>query len=463
MKTILKAIFGISVPAAALIYTVLFFRKSLLAPFVIFLDATIIVAYLASMLTTAGWKSKVQNTVYIFNITYLFAELASTYLLSFGLLRPDMRFFYNGLEATNKPLAVYDTVCGYRAVPGIKRYLSISNSTAEIDHLTTANPQGWYSKQAYTYSKKSKRIKRYMVLGDSFSSGIVLPTTWPDQVQQLLQANGNDSVELYNFSVDGSGIQNWYGIFFKEIVPHYEFDGIVIAVSAELDGVPDFDRKLIIGQSKENTTYMGVVDITTQHPDKAFPFDKATPIASVYNDEKLNENKARYASTGAMPFRFRPVKADLHFLSIFLGVTDGIYKALCFSKKFAAYNRPYETYYALASKPYQMQYFDDRYKYGYMLKEIMAYCQTHDKKIVFAGIPDTESSKNFVAGQPCIYRNEVKFLADHYKAAYFDGYSILQNKNTAFVDSIFYRYDRHWNTKGAGLFAQRFAESNLLR
>jgi hypothetical protein len=463
MKSILKAIFGIGVPAIILVYTVTYCYRSLLTPYVIPLMVILIAAYTACLFTTAAWKSKVQTTVYIFSLTYLLGECTCVCLLSANLLRKDLQFFYRGLTASNKPLMVYDTICGYRALSGHKRYLYIINGTAEIDHIITANSEGWYSERPYTYRKKNSRIKRYMVLGDSFSSGLVLPTAWPDIVQQQLIANGNDSVELYNFSVDGSGIQNWYRIFFKELVPRYDFDGIIIAVSAEKDGVPDFDRKLIIGQSKADFTFMAATDITAQAPAASFPYSDAVPLAAIYNDEKLDEIKAGYTNSGQRPFHFQPVTADLHFLNIFLGVTDGIYKALKFSKNFAAYTKPYETYYALADKPYQMKYFDDRYQYGFLLKEIIAHCQQHNKNLIFAGIPDYESAQDFINAKPCIYRNELKFMAAHYHCPYFDGYSILQNNNIAFVDSVFYFYDRHWNERGAILFAGHLAQSGLLQ
>lgn len=456
-------LFNISVLSIIPAYIYIYFRESILAHYLIGASLFLLLAYMLSLYFTqnriAGY---VQKTVLLFSATYILLEITTWLLLSFGIIRPDMRFFFRGLIATNKKSVNYNPISGYQLIPGSVRFISISNGEAEIDHFIKANNMGWFSERDYSYQKKSKRIKRYMVLGDSFSSGEVVPTTWIDQVQRFLIDSGNDSIELYNFSLDGSGIQNWYRTFFKELVPKYEFDGLIIAPSAEKDGVPDFDRKFIVVQSMNTRSYLSMIDITQQQPPKEFPLKNAIPISTIYPSEELDRIKSHYVSTSGPSARFRMSPPDLNFLAILCGVSDGVYKLMSFSKNFSAYNKPFEDYYRLSSDQYKMEYFDNRYKYAYMLKEILKYCRESNKKIIIAGIPDYEQSLEFVKGEKCIYRNELKFLAESYGAGYFDGFEIFYGQNENFVKSCFYKNDLHWNEKGATLFAKKFARSEAL-
>jgi hypothetical protein len=460
MRKPIIVIFNIAVLIAILSYTYFFFKDSIVAPYLIGGSLVLLSIYLLAYFFLHSLISRyVKNIISVISITYVLLEVTTWVLLSFGVIRPDMHFFFRGLVATDRPFVRYDSVCGYRPIAGTARYISISNGEAEIDHTTTANSSNWFSEREYHYKKKSKRIKRYMVLGDSFSAGVVVATTWIDQVQQMLTRSGNDSVELYNFSVDGSGIQNWYQIFFKELVPKYEFDGLIIAPSAEKDGVPDFDRKFIIAQSMTTKSYLSMIDITAQRPPQEFPTQNAIPVSTTYSSEELDRIKAHYVSPSESSYRFRVYPPDLNFLAILCGVSDGVNKWILFSKNFAAYNKPFENYYKLSSDTYQMAYFDSRYRYAYMLKEILNYCQQSNKKIIIAGIPDYEQSLEYIRREKCIYRNELKFLAGHYSAAYFDGFDIFHDQNETFVKSCYYKNDRHWNEKGATLFAKTFTQT----
>jgi hypothetical protein len=455
-------LFNIGILSIIPAYTYLFFKDGILTPYVIGASVSLLLAYISSLyFTQRKISGYFQKLILLFSITYVLLEITTWLLLSFGVIRPDMRFFFRGLEATNEKLVDYNPTSGYQPIPGSVRYISISNGEAEIDHFTRANKMGWFSEREYSYQKKNKRIKRYMVLGDSFSSGVVVPTTWVDQVQQLLVNSGNDSIELYNFSVDGSGIQNWYRIFFKDIVPHYEFDGVIIAPSAEKNGVPDFDRKFITAQSMTARTYLSMVDITAQEPPKEFPFKTAVPVSTIYSSAELDQIKACYVSTSKSSYRFKMYHLDLNFLAILSGVSDGVYKLIRFSKNFSAYNKPFEDYFRLSADQYKMEYFDGRYKYASMLKEILQYCHDSDKKIIIAGIPDYEQSLDYVRGEKCIYRNEWKFLAGNYGAVYFDGFEIFHGKKEDFVKSSFYKNDLHWNEAGAALFAKNLFNSKL--
>ena len=101
-----------------------------------------------------------------------------------------------------------------------------SNNEIIWDQKIKCNNVGYISKRDYTYKKNKKKTKRYIVLGDSFSSAEFNDQSWVDYVQDNLKGT---NIELYSFSLSGIGLQNWYNIYFKEILPKYEFDGIIFA------------------------------------------------------------------------------------------------------------------------------------------------------------------------------------------------------------------------------------------
>lgn len=446
-----------------LVYSLVYYRHSILFFFVVVFLLLLVSGFLISELYNNKITRTIKTTSVIFGITYLLLEVITYLLLGFGILRADVGFFFGGITASDSKIGLYDTISGYRAVPGKHRYLLIQNGKVQVDQTIVANSQGWFSSREYFFKKKSPRMKRYMVLGDSFSSGIVLATPWPDSVQSLLQKNGSDSVEIYNFSLDGAGIGNWYRTFFGEIIPQYEFDGIVIAASSEKCGIPDFDRKFIIGNSAENANSIQVIDITKESPPEIFPQDKAVLAGLICSNQELDRIRNTYESKNSFrhEFKFRP--PDLYFLTMFYGITDGAFRMNKFIKNSSAYKKPFETYEALKAKPYKMEYFNNRYRFAFMLKKIIDYCKNNNKETVLITIPDMENVLDYVHGAEIIYRKEHRFLADHYNLKYFDGFEIFKGRDEFFVRKHFYEFDLHWNQKGASLFAEKFSASGILK
>jgi|GEM_PF-4139320 len=449
---------NLSIPLIIILYTSLFYRNSFLSPYVIGLAGSIIIMLCLSFFLKNKAGKILKSIVIIFNITYVLLELTTSFLLNFGVIRSDMTFFFSGIQATNKKIVRFDPVCGFRGLPGTSRFLSIENGKIEMDLMRNVNDQGWFSNKNYDYKKNNQKTKRYLVLGDSYSSGISTGQPWPDIVQGIMHQNGNDSVELYNFSQEGAGIVNWYYIFFYEILPKYDFDGIIIASSSEKSAFPDLDRKLMMMHSYEDATYIAVTDSPSFTVPIQFPKDKALPAFPVYSSAELDRIKENYVRP-KVSFSYTKHSANLWFLAILLGVSDGIKKALYLYENSKIYNQPYETYYKMAHKPYKMEYFDARFKYGYMLKKIIEKCKIDSKEVILIDIPDYENSLDFVNNQDVICRKELSFLCDFYHLKHFDGFEIMRGKDSAFVGNIFYQYDRHWNKTGVLLFSEKLAQS----
>jgi hypothetical protein len=402
------------------------------------------------------------SIITIFNTTYLLLEIVVYCLLSIGIIAPDIRFFYTGFEGTDANIAVYDTIRGYRGVPGNSHYLAINNGKIEIDHVTKVNNHGWYSGKNYTYKKQNPKTKRYIVFGDSFSAGLVVPSSWPDVLQKMLLDSNKVDVELYNFSVDGSGIQNWHRIFLQEIVPMYEFDGIIIAPSAEKYGTPDFDRKFFMAHSVDDGTYINALDIVDTEIGDQFPMDGAIRFTRTCSLNELERVKNCYSRKSLLPLTYRYQKPDLHFLSIFMGVTDGLDRMFAFFLKSYTYNLPNEKYNKLVDQPYTLANFDNRYRYSFMLKKIISECKTSNKEVILISIPDFVNTLDYIKGQEVVYRKEYQFLSDYYQIKYYDGFETFNGKDENFVKQCFYEYDLHWNKKGVEEFSYKLTKAGKI-
>lgn len=451
---------NLMIPVIIILYTSLLYRNSFLNPYIIGLAGSMGLMLCLSSFFNNRISIILKSTVIIFNITYVLLELTTSFLLNYGIIRSDMAFYFSGIHATDKRIAQFDSVCGYRGVPGRSRYLSIENGKVEMDLIRNINEQGWFSFKNYSCRKTPGKTKRYMVLGDSYSSGVSSGTAWPDITQDIMRKNGNDSVELYNFSQEGVGIVNWYYIFFNELLPKYDFDGIIIATSSEKTAFPDLDRKLMMMHSYEDATYIAVTDSSTISVPLKFPKDKALPAVPIYSSADLDRIKKNYVRQ-KVSLCYTKHSLNLWFLAILFGVSDGIKKALYLYENSKVYNQPYENYYKMAGKSYKMDDFEARYKYSYLLKEIIARCKKDSKEVILIDIPDYENAIDFVNKRDVICRKELSLLSEQYHLKHFDGFDIMQGQDSAFVETVFYEYDRHWNKKGVDLFSEKLAKSSV--
>ena len=89
----------------------------------------------------------------------------------------------------------------------------------------------------FTLRRESDEELRFAVLGDSFTAEVMLKTSWPDRVEELLDGRPK-TLRLFNMSMDGGGLGNWWSILHRWIgVRDMELDGIILAVACD-----DLDR-----------------------------------------------------------------------------------------------------------------------------------------------------------------------------------------------------------------------------
>ncbi len=384
--------------------------------------------------------------VVMLHMFYLFAEVLVYVLFTLNVVRTDAQFLDNRFEANTQPWAQFDSVIGYRGIPGSFRNVKCSNGVLEYDHISHINNQGWFSSTDYIPQKRAG-VKRYAVLGDSFSAGFNVANAWPDLAMGML-----DSVELYNFALEGIGINNWFRIYFNEILK-YEFDGLIIATSNERFGISDLDRKLMIMHSANGATLIGQYD-TMPPPDYFYrQLPQMTKGYSLIAENKLDEVICTYQPNCKRKLSLQPL--DLYFLhtSIIIFKQLGTYFKL--EDDFKAYKLKVAERFPENKKVTSLADLKQKYSYINLLEQIVVHCQQTGKEVILVGIPDVSGVKDTAWANHT--HAEMQVLAQSFNISYFNGFSCFNAMPKEDAEKYYYQYDLHWNQKGAILFGERFS------
>lgn len=199
----------------------------------------------------------------------------ATLLISYGVAEGLLTAFY--LRGDIEPESIwihaikgrdsaveFDPVLGYRLGSDPTRMMIIgSDGTVEAKGVFRGNNLGAPDNDDFVPERGSDNRQRFVVLGDSFTSGLYMERSWPDVAETFSQEQGTP-VDLLNFSIDGGGLANWHQVLTRVIVAgDYEVDGAIFAVfgtdlrrpftfwdqvvpgnnrSMLLGRLPDFDR-----------------------------------------------------------------------------------------------------------------------------------------------------------------------------------------------------------------------------
>jgi hypothetical protein len=166
---------------------------------------------------------------YAVPLVLLFAllELGFTLLCVYGVIFPQrtVRVF----EASEKTI-VFDPVLGVHITPVPSRAARLTDG--KVDHVErfVGNAQGFSDRRDFTVRRAGGEELRLAVLGDSFSAMKALDVLWPERVEDLATDQGR-TVRLFNFSIGGTGLANWWSVLQRLIVREgYELDGVIFAV-----------------------------------------------------------------------------------------------------------------------------------------------------------------------------------------------------------------------------------------
>lgn len=279
-----------------------------------------ITAFLALFSFIAGFiillmkKIKFRNiylAIFMFNWLYLFIELFFFITLCIGLR--------HGITTslTNKNFAAYDSIHGFNYIADSIRFTHIVNDSVVSDHTFNHNNRGYFFPKDYQYKKTGEKVKRIIVMGDSYTAAEFLDHPWTERVNQYLsekESYNMHETEIYSFSKSGYGLMNWHSIFFRDIVPHYEFDALVLAIFDD-----DLDRDFEMIRGKGQNIYCGYsnqipVDSTDMEKNYA-PMMQA--IASIVPEMEIDSIVHLIRNQNWKP-GLQLYFPDLHFLNSYI-------------------------------------------------------------------------------------------------------------------------------------------------
>lgn len=346
--------------------------------------------------------------------------------------------------------AVYDPDIGYRWRPAPVRFLRVKAGEILFDVRGYFNNRGFRANHDFTVAKP-ERTYRFAVLGDSFTAGWNMEKPWPDRLQNELEAKRADRrFQVYSFAQDGSGVPNWHRVFFREIVPNFELDALIIAVWGD-----NLRRNFIAMTRRQDALYY-----TTLPPGVTPPASEAELLAThgssmarlmpVVDEDGLAELRAHLR-------RWRLLAPDFYFAKY----------ARATQKRVARwYGETRSAAQALPLDPDRRSRADmEAYltaRIGAprteMLAEILDHCRAHGVPVIIASVPDV--GLLIMRNATGINRHdqlELKQVADAFGTGYFDGYDPYLGLSRESIEELWMLDDPHWNERGAARFASAFA------
>lgn len=161
-------------------------------------------------------------------LTYGVAEAVVSWLYTRGYVEPGAVWL---LEDRGEGQTIrYDPVRGYwlSAAHPARMACVLTDGTVGSVGLARGNNAGFPDRDDFTAGRTPETWRRYAVFGLSYTAALFLPQSWPDAVEDLTRARSPDRrLELYNLSVDGGSIANWWSVI----------RGYLEAESIALDGV----------------------------------------------------------------------------------------------------------------------------------------------------------------------------------------------------------------------------------
>jgi hypothetical protein len=362
-------------------------------------------------------------------------------LIHIGIELPKIRQFIlpNSGYYTNCSLK-FDSISGYR-ISNSFRILKTANGELLYDQSITPNKQGYHSKVDFLATKTNKR---FIVFGDSQTGSIYLDSTWVDRVNT--KSIPKDSIEYYSFAQDGAGIGNWHSIFFNEILPQYEFDGIVIAVFGN-----DLDRSPFVIHQDSKYTYIGNLDSLNV---SATTFMQKH-IAAFYKEANIITNQQ--ADSLVKSIETPKNQFGLNLKKYFFENLDNAFYNYYMNKRLGEFVTSYIWDNKNPKKVLTVDYFKIKYGENFIrLSDIVHHCKANKKKVIFCILPEQYGTLLNKEGKKTIIQDEIAYLSSYFDASFFDGYAALAKYDDTDIKSCFLPYDGHFNTKGASFFAREF-------
>jgi hypothetical protein len=349
----------------------------------------------------------------------------------------------------DRKAAAFDPTCLYRWSTGKSRIARIHHGQIVFDQIFTANNRGFISGHDYAYERPDG-TKRIVVFGDSFTAGEYLPVPWPDRAQEILERSREPNaprIELDSFAVDAGGLANWHHIFFQDIVPHYQFDAIIIASYPS-----DLSRAYTIFDADERSIRMGRFPAPPASIEdfRASFAPRLTPLISITDDGAIDRilrerGKHQWRAPPFGLYAARDIRRRIDFIMRGgdLDIDD--------KERFVAPDAPLGKEELIKRYPGEIN----------RMFEILDHAKKAGVPVLLATIPSNAGAVEFSGSGgrgKNEFQRELESLAALYGFEYFDGYSVFKDvPPQKIMDDLWLKGDGHWNPAGSDRFADWMA------
>lgn len=388
--------------------------------------------------TSFTWKDACLLSVSILVCIFLIELLYSAFL-SYAPKR---------VHVYDAPYARFDVDTGYLLLPGPKRSVSFHGGKLLWNTTVRPNNLGYNSSNDYEFKKPTPDTKRFIILGDSFTAGDNMDVPWVDKFNEMIAPIGG---QAYAFSQQAIGLDNWHGIFFKQIVPHFEFDAVIIACYHN-----DLSRFFTIFHTEDNTTYYTRTNDPPQTREDFFAktFPRMIPLFKNSTPENVNNMLGPPIAVDKFSWKWAGFEFRLCRTALATVFPDNNARKTLFEH---FYQDP-----PLRSLDEIIQS-DPEFRGLTKLWDILKWCKVNNKPVILCSIPDIERLAPYInSNGRFIGENQrnLSSIAHHYGLFYFDGYSIYLGNSMNDIRKTYWPHEElHWGQEGAHLFARRLSES----
>ena len=331
----------------------------------------------------------------------------------------------------DRPPVTFDPVLSYRWNPGF-RVVRVANGEIVFDTRAKINNEGFHCSFDYHREKKGGRTFRFIVLGDSFTNDLAVNEAWPETLHYLLQSRAEHGIdiEVFGMPTDGGGLPNWYTTLKEYLLPHFEFDGLIIA-----DWGDDLARRWVVSHSDNESMYWGPVDFK----------DRPTSLEEV--ESNLSNMTKLYEIRTGPEIEELVGKLKEHASPKHLSPED------CEEKVELAPDN-YEFSPSLFAERYSQEHFD-------MLAEMVELCREHEKVMTYSPLPGRSEVLELIKNPDnLLYRQaQGEGLCRHFPIHYFDGCSVLNHLSPqSLIDLYWLKYDGHWSKAASLQYALALAD-----
>jgi hypothetical protein len=321
-------------------------------------------------------------------------------------------------------MGVYSMYCertgGIRFVPELgfrlerepMRFVSYIGEHLEQEGRYQGNNYGFPDAHDVQPQRARPGTFRVAVLGDSLTAAPYLQVSWPDRVNEMLRASGQD-VEVLNCAQDGGGLVNWWIVVDRILAREgFELDGII--VTAFWDSM---HRGLCVMHSDADQVYFGETDtwspmLWPRNVEEAL--EVMWPIGRVVSTEEFERARREGIYPEWRPYLFQMAYGAIQLRRYFREVTSDR-------------NR-------MRQEPFVNGLMDCMGERGWRVMT------------VFTG------SKGYIHNHYYVPPSQKDF-ADRMESVSFHGNHAFEGLTPGEITAMWYKYDGHWNQEGSDQFA----------